>query len=134
MRRVRLQTRSSARPPCHEARRTAADQGPVLGVGLEGRLVVGDDGLPGVAGVDGERLGHAVVPRPAVVVELGPGLGPVLGPIWLRGGGEVESDGPLRLSSYSLLAARPLGSGLRVEAGVSWLRGVSPFSSGPAVA
>src|SRR5439155_1607241 len=35
-----------------------------------------------------------------------PGLGPVLGPIWLRGGGEVESDGPLRLSSYSLLAAR----------------------------
>ena len=56
-----------------------------------------------------------------------PGLGPVLGPIWLRGGGEVESDGPLRLSSYSLLAARPLGSGLRVEAGVSWLRG----SAGP---
>jgi len=54
-------------------------------------------------------------------------LGPVLGPIWLRGGGEIETDGPLRLSSYSLLAARPVGAGLRVEAGVSWLRG----SAGP---
>jgi hypothetical protein len=60
-----------------------------------------------------------VLPRPA--------LGPVLGPIWLRGGGEIEADGPLRLASYSLLAARPLGTGLRIEAGVTWLRG----STGP---
>ena len=56
-----------------------------------------------------------VLPRPA--------LGPVLGPIWLRGGAEIETDGRLRLSSYSLLAARPVGAGLRVEAGVTWLQG-----------
>ena len=60
-----------------------------------------------------------VLPRPA--------LGPVLGPIWLRGGGEIETDGPLRLASYSLAAARPVGAGLRIEAGVTWLRG----SAGP---
>jgi hypothetical protein len=60
-----------------------------------------------------------VLPRPA--------LGPVLGPIWLRGAGEIETDGPLRLSSYALLAARPVGAGFRVEAGVTWLRG----SAGP---
>ena len=62
-----------------------------------------------------------VLPRPA--------LGPVLGPIWLRGAAEIETDGPLRLSSYALLAARPVGAGLRVEAGVTWLRG----SPGPAL-
>jgi hypothetical protein len=56
-----------------------------------------------------------ILPRPA--------LGPVLGPIWLRGGAEIETDGPLRLSSYSLLAARPVGAGLRVEAGITWLQG-----------
>src|SRR6266699_1934212 len=60
-----------------------------------------------------------VLPRPA--------LGPVLGPIWLRGAVEIETDGPLRLSSYALLAARPVGAGFRVEAGVTWLRG----SAGP---
>ena len=62
-----------------------------------------------------------VLPRPA--------LGPVLGPIWLRGAAEIETDGPLRLSSYALLAARPVGAGLRLEAGVTWLRG----SPGPAL-
>ncbi|HVH08464.1 MAG TPA: hypothetical protein VM736_01605 [Gemmatimonadales bacterium] len=56
-----------------------------------------------------------LLPRPA--------LGPVLGPVWLRGGAELELGGPTRLSAYSLLAARPLGAGLRLEAGVSWLRG-----------
>jgi len=56
-----------------------------------------------------------VLPRPT--------LGPVLGPIWLRGGSEVAVDGVPRLSSYSLFAARPIGSGFRVEAGVTWLRG-----------
>jgi hypothetical protein len=60
-------------------------------------------------------LNAFVLPRPA--------LGPVLGPIWLRGGTEVRGDGVPRLSSYSLFAARPVGSGLRVEAGVTWLRG-----------
>ncbi len=54
-------------------------------------------------------------------------LGPLLGPIWLRGGGEVETEGGLRLSGYSLLAARPVGPALRVEAGVTWQRG----SGGP---
>ena len=52
-----------------------------------------------------------------------PTLGPVLGPLWLRTGTELELDGPVRLAAYSLLVARPLGSGLRVETGVSWLRG-----------
>jgi hypothetical protein len=56
-----------------------------------------------------------VLPRPT--------LGPVLGPLWLRGGTEVAVDGMPRLSSYSLFAARPVGSGFRVEAGVTWLRG-----------
>ena len=63
-----------------------------------------------------EDRAHAfVLPRPT--------LGPVLGPIWLRGGSEVAVDGVPRLSSYSLFAARPIGSGFRVEAGVTWLRG-----------
>ena len=59
-----------------------------------------------------------------------PALGPVLGPIWLRTAAEVETDGPLRLSSYAVVAARPVGPGLRVEAGVTWLRG----SPGPVLA
>jgi hypothetical protein len=62
-------------------------------------------------------LNAFVLPRPA--------LGPVLGPIWLRGGTEVEMDQVPRLSTYSVFAARPLGSGFRVEAGVTWLRGGS---------
>ena len=62
-----------------------------------------------------------VLPRPA--------LGPVLGPLWLRTGTEVELDGPVRLAAYSFLVARPLGHGLRVETGVSWLRG----ATGPVV-
>ncbi len=56
-----------------------------------------------------------VLPRPA--------LGPVLGPVWIRGSGEVAVDGVPRLSAYSLFAARPLGTGFRVETGVTWLRG-----------
>ena len=60
-------------------------------------------------------LNAFVLPRPA--------LGPVLGPIWVRAGSEVALDQALRLSSYSLFAARPLGTGFRVEAGVTWLRG-----------
>jgi hypothetical protein len=56
-----------------------------------------------------------VLPRPV--------LGPLLGAIWLRTQTEVETDGPVRLSAYSVLAARPVGRGLRVETGVSWLRG-----------
>src|SRR5207244_2461049 len=72
------------------------------------------------AGVPGATRSFAganafVLPRPA--------LEPVLGPIWLRGGAEIETDGPLRLSSYSLVAARPVAAGLRVEAGVTWLKG-----------
>ena len=52
-----------------------------------------------------------------------PTLGPVLGPLWLRGGTEIALDGVPRLSSYSVFAARPIGSGFRMEAGVTWLRG-----------
>ena len=52
-----------------------------------------------------------------------PTLGPVLGPLWLRGGTEIAVDGVPRLSSYSVFAARPIGSGFRMEAGVTWLRG-----------
>jgi hypothetical protein len=61
-----------------------------------------------------------VLPRPS--------LGPVLGPLWFRGGAEVDADS-LRVAAYSLSAARPIGTGFRVEAGVSWLRG----SPGPVV-
>src|SRR5207248_11017725 len=52
-----------------------------------------------------------------------PTLGPVLGPLWLRGGTEMAVHGVPRLSSYSVFAARPIGSGFRMEAGVTWLRG-----------
>jgi hypothetical protein len=55
----------------------------------------------------------SVLPRPA--------LGPVLGPLWLRGGAEIDVDS-LHVSAYSLFAARPIGPGFRLEAGVSWVR------------
>ena len=60
-------------------------------------------------------LNAFVLPRPA--------LGPVLGPIWLRGGTEVAVNHVPRLFSYSVFAARPIGSGFRAEAGVTWVRG-----------
>src|SRR2546429_3181284 len=46
-----------------------------------------------------------------------PGLGPVLGAIWLRGGGGGEAGGPPRLSADSLPAAPPPRSGRRGGAG-----------------
>jgi hypothetical protein len=53
-----------------------------------------------------------VLPRPV--------LGPVLGSIWMRGGAEVGRAG---FTSASVVAARPLGSGIRAEVGAVWGRG-----------
>jgi hypothetical protein len=44
-------------------------------------------------------------------------LGPVLGPLWVRSGVEAQLDGAPRLSSYSVFAARQVGSALRASRG-----------------
>lgn len=54
-----------------------------------------------------------VLPRPA--------LGKLLGQVWVRTALEVEAASRPTLASIS--AARPLGPGARIEAGVSWLHG-----------
>jgi hypothetical protein len=76
------------------------------------------------APVAGPSATHSFLGMNGVVLPH-PTLGPVLGPLWLRTGTEVELDGPVRLAAYSLLVARPLGQALRVETGVSWLRGAA---------
>jgi hypothetical protein len=59
----------------------------------------------------------SVLPRPA--------WGPVLGNLLLRASLETEQGGPglLRLNAYTFSAARTVGPGTRLEAGVSWTRG-----------
>ncbi len=57
-------------------------------------------------------LNTFILPRPE--------LGRLLGQIWMRTGTELEADGALRLAAFSAFVARPLGSGVRLEAGVSW--------------
>ncbi|OLC02456.1 MAG: hypothetical protein AUH46_06675 [Gemmatimonadetes bacterium 13_1_40CM_70_15] len=59
----------------------------------------------------------SVLPRPQ--------WGPVFGNVLLRSSIEWQQAGPalVRLNSYALSAARPIGPATRLEAGVSWTRG-----------
>ncbi|HEX9611838.1 MAG TPA: hypothetical protein VF978_08095 [Gemmatimonadales bacterium] len=50
-----------------------------------------------------------LLPRPA--------LGPVLGTVWLRAGGETDGSGTTRASAF---ASRPLSPGVRMEIGTAW--------------
>lgn len=54
-----------------------------------------------------------------------PSWGPVLGNLLLRSSVEAEQGGAglLRLNTYAFSAARTIGPGTRLEAGVSWSRG-----------
>jgi hypothetical protein len=49
-----------------------------------------------------------------------PALGPVLGPVWLRGGAEADRRG---MTHAAMFAARQFGPGVRGEIGGTWSRG-----------
>jgi hypothetical protein len=71
-----------------------------------------------------ERPGSGTASRAFVGLDVfalpRPALGPVLGPVWWRGGWEAGGAAPTRVSAH---ASRPIGPVLRVELGATWARG-----------